>query len=182
VFQPHDQIAGMVPVTRTLQPLTLGEVREVLDRRYEMYAVPGAAAVPPVHDDAVQTLHATYRGKLRRFLALLEGAVIQGPVRGRSLTLADVIAHVQGAYLATLRDRIGDEATMALSKLRPTDGGNPLEVTPAGLAGAGVVNSASRATEFIKLLEGAGVVTFERRKGTSRVYRLSGDAAVALGR
>jgi hypothetical protein len=100
VFQPHDQIAGMVPATRTLQPLTLGEVREVLERRYEMYAVPGATAVPPVHEDAVQTLHATYRGNLRRFRVLLEGAVIQGPVRGRSPITADIMADVQGGVPA----------------------------------------------------------------------------------
>ena len=170
----------MVPVTRTLQLLTLGEVREVLERRYELYAVPGATVVPPVHDDAVQAFHATYRGNLRRFLVLLEGEVIQGPVRGHSLTTADIIVHVQGAYLATLCDRLGDEVTTALLKLKSTDGGNPFEVTPSGLVRASMVTSPSRATEFIKLLEGAGVVMFERRQGTSRVYRLSGDAPVGV--
>jgi hypothetical protein len=83
-------------------------------------------------------------------------------MRGRSLTAADILAHEQGAYLATLRGRLDDEATAALLKLKPPDGGNPLEVTPSGLVRAGVVSLASRATGFIKLLEGAEVVAFER--------------------
>ena len=182
VFQPHDQLAGMVPVTRTLQPLALAEVLELLGRRYEQFALAGAQAIPPVARDAIETLHATYRGNLRRFLVLLEGAVIQGPVRGRSLALDDVMAHVQPAYLAALRDRIGIEETEALLRLREHhEEGDPLELTPSTLRRAGVVKSPTRATEFVKMLERNGVVQFARAEGTSRYYRLAGDAAVGLG-
>lgn len=182
VFQPHDQLAGMVPVTRTLQPLTLAEVQELLARRYDLFAVAGVRAIPPVTHDTIATLHSTYRGNLRRFLVLLEGAVIQGTVRGRSLTLDDVLAHVQPTYLAALRDGLGSDETDALLKLREYRGpGNPMEITPTTLRMAGVVNSPPRATEFMKMLERLSVVRFERSEGTSRIYRLAGDAGVALG-
>ena len=182
VFQPHDQLAGMVPVTRTLQPLTLVEVLQLLERRYRMFTVSGARAIPPVTQDTIETLHSIYRGNLRRFLVLLEGAVIQGTVRGRSLSLDDVLAHVQPTYLAALRDRLGSDETDALLKLRDYYGPHsPMELTPTTLRKAGVVNSAPRATGFMKILERHGAVRFERTEGTSRIYRFAGDVGVALG-
>lgn len=182
VFQPHDQLAGMVPVTRTLQPLTLVEVRQLLERRYKMFTVKGARAIPPVTQETIETLYSTYRGNLRRFLVLLEGAVIQGTVRGRSLSLDDVLANVQPTYLAALRDRLGSDDTDELLKLRDYRGPRPsMEITPTTLRKAGVVNSAPRATELLKRLERHGAVEFERSEGTSRIYRLAGDVGVALG-
>ncbi len=182
VFQPHEQLAGMVPVPRTLQPLTLVEVLQLLERRYRMYTVSGARAIPPVTQGTIETLHSIYRGNLRRFLVLLEGAVIQGTVRGRSLSLDDVLAHVQPTYLAALRDRLGSDETDALLKLRDYHGPHsPMELTPTTLRKASVVNSAPRATGFMKILERHGAVRFERTEGTSRIYRFAGDVGVALG-
>lgn len=48
-----------------LEPLTPEQVHEVIEKRYDLLAVPGKKWIKPVEDDVIDHLYATFAGKIR---------------------------------------------------------------------------------------------------------------------
>jgi len=69
------QVRDVFSMPRPLKPLSLAEVKELLERRYAHLRVDSAQPVrPPATDHAIADLHALFDGNVRGFLLALEDA------------------------------------------------------------------------------------------------------------
>lgn len=112
VVDKHPQIRSHVE-TVPLEPLSIGEVHELLHRRYEHLRLDTTRpAIAPVADSVVAELHALYRGDLRGLLQALESGV--KPLLGLNASgstpqpadAASVRAMTQARYSAELERRL----------------------------------------------------------------------------
>jgi hypothetical protein len=94
-----------------LPPMSLDELRAMLNARYEHLHRGGEPLIPPVDDDAVTTIYTLYRGDLRGLLKALEDGV--APNIGlagsrRPLTFDEVRHALQQRYRDEL-DSLGED-------------------------------------------------------------------------
>ena len=114
VVNTHPQVRTIFS-TLMLEPLAAPDVHRMLAVRYEHLRLdPGRPAIPPAGDEAVDALHALYRGDLRGLLKALDDGV--GPLIGlagmptaaegsspvRPLTIAELRPMLQQRYAAHL--------------------------------------------------------------------------------
>jgi hypothetical protein len=101
------QVRDVFSSARPLPPLTLPEILQLLERRYEhLRAEKGRPPRKPVDDDAVAELHTLFRGNLRGLLnALEDGAhtlIDYGFAGGAPMTRDQLRGVLRGRYQETL--------------------------------------------------------------------------------
>ncbi len=87
-----------------LDPLTLAEVKAVMERRYTLLAVPNKAWIKPVEDIVVESLYQTFSGKIRYVMNAITSLVSHLPDSyARTLSLEEARTLLQGIARSQVR-------------------------------------------------------------------------------
>jgi hypothetical protein len=105
VIVPLDRVRSIffdTPVQ--LNPLSLAEVKAVMERRYQLLAVPGKAWIKPVVDDVVESLYSTFSGKIRYVMNAITSLVSHLPDSyAQPLSLREATTLLQGIARSQVR-------------------------------------------------------------------------------
>lgn len=87
-----------------LEPLSLTEVKAVMEKRYQLLAVPKKQWIKPVSDDVVESLHQTFSGKIRYVMNAITSLVSRLPDSyAQSLSLIDAKHMLQSIARSEVR-------------------------------------------------------------------------------
>lgn len=87
-----------------LDPLSLAEVKAVMERRYQLLAVPTKAWIKPVADDVVESLYETFSGKIRYVMNAITSLVSHLPDSyARTLSLDEAKSLLQAIARSQVR-------------------------------------------------------------------------------
>lgn len=180
VFRAYDQVAGIFPDPITLEPLRADEVAELLRRRYEHLAQPGAQVVPPVDAGVAAELYPLYNGDLRNFLRLLSdaSALALGIEGVGPLSAERIVAAAAPRYAKAIERRIG---SVDLDYLARVLRDSPAAEFTVGTAAVRTGLGQSGASRFIARLRNLGMLIHTRTEGKRVLYRPAGQVLVALG-
>lgn len=181
VFRASEQVSGTIPFAITLDPLSAGEVEELLGRRYRHLRM-GIRLTPPVSPTDGATLYRRYRGQLRAFLSLLSNAVQRHAAYapGVPLSVADVVATMAPTFhVEKLVKRIGAADAESLAAVL-SGAAFDTEFRVADVVTARRITQAA-ASKFVQRLLAAEVIRQVRTQGKSVYYQVAhGDLTVAL--
>ncbi|MGH7577576.1 MAG: AAA family ATPase [Longimicrobiales bacterium] len=180
VFRRTDQVSGFFPHAVVLAPLSVAEIRQVMDRRYEHLRIEGMDVVPPVEIDAVADLYDRYHGDLRNFLRLLSEAsnLLLGIDGVQPLTELQILRTMNQEYRDRVIRQLSEDDYVYLQTLARKGGDRPegfrvtevkewLNVSLAGASG------------IVDRVLGARMLVRVGRSGKSVYYQLTGAASVA---
>ena len=99
-----------------LEPLSLAEVKEVMEKRYQLLAAPGKQLIKPVADEVVESLYLTFSGKIRYVMNAITSLISHLPDSyAKSLSLAQAKTMLQGIAHSEIKRLIqGAEEVMFL--------------------------------------------------------------------
>lgn len=87
-----------------LEPLSLVEVKAVMERRYQLLVVPGKQWIKPVADEVVESLYLTFSGKIRYVMNAITSLISHLPDSyAQSLTLAEARTMLQSIAHSEVR-------------------------------------------------------------------------------
>lgn len=87
-----------------LEPLSLAEVKAVMERRYQLLGAPGRQWIEPVSEEVVESLYQTFSGRIRYVMNAITSLVSHLPDSyAQPLALAEAKAMLQGIAHSEVR-------------------------------------------------------------------------------
>jgi len=87
-----------------LEPLSLKEVKSVMERRCQLLVAPGKQWINPVADDVVESLYVSFSGKIRYVMNAITSLISHLPDSyAQTLALAEAKAMLQGIAYSEIR-------------------------------------------------------------------------------
>ncbi len=189
----HAQVRTTFSVL-TLEPLIIADVQRLLRERYAWMRLDDAAPfVPPVHDDAIATLHDMFRGDLRGVLKALEDGVTpniglapspvnadqraQGPFR--PLVFDELRPTLQRAYLEELNTLVEPARVAQLTAWGQLDASTVH--TQKSLRTLWAISQSSVSQALMALIRAGYVTTIPRALGAPTQYVLTGRSRLIFG-
>jgi len=178
ILNVYPQVRSIFQVDIQLDPLSLAELKQLLERRYEHLRIDGAELVVPIEDELVTSVHELFAGDLRGALAALEEACFRalGLTGLQPLDLTQALRHLRPFYQQRLSE---DLSTTELEHLRRIAATGQREFRQADVLDV-VDLSAGRVSKLFAALARASAIVLVRTDGRSRYYALSGRARIAL--
>ncbi|MEJ7810601.1 MAG: ATP-binding protein [Gemmatimonadaceae bacterium] len=179
VFEVREEVGSITAQPVSLAPLLPGELRLLLDVRYQALRR-GRRFTPPVELPVAEALYARFYGDLRSFLQLLSRAAERAlPADGQTpMSEAMILGAVGALYRERMTKRVGEEAfralELALRAVAPAT-----EFRAADLARVAGVSRA-RATQVVEKLLEKKVVRRLRQEESSKYLAPTGETSVAL--
>lgn len=75
-FKTNNKVNECISLDIQLGPLTLAEIKKILERRYTAFKLPNREPISPVLDDALEVIHKLHDGNIRQIFYSLDHASI----------------------------------------------------------------------------------------------------------
>jgi len=87
-----------------LEPLSLGEVKAVMEKRYQLLSAPKKEWIKPVSDEVVKSLYQTFNGRIRYVMNAITSLISHLPDSyAQPLTLNEATAMLRGIALSEVK-------------------------------------------------------------------------------
>ncbi|HAZ60767.1 MAG TPA: hypothetical protein DCY89_04240 [Gammaproteobacteria bacterium] len=156
-----------------LDPLTLPEVKAVMERRYTLLAVPNKAWIKPVDDIVVESLYQTFSGKIRYVMNAITSLVSHLPDSyARTLSLEEARTLLQGIARSQVRSLLhGAEEAVFLEAAALGRFTNTQLATRTG-------KSKQQIQKYLKSWLALNIVAHREREGRQQFYETDPRFAV----
>lgn len=156
-----------------LEPLALAEVKAVMEKRYQLLAVPKKQWIKPVADEVVESLYHTFSGKIRYVMNAITSLICHLPDSyAQPLTLVEAKSMLQAIALTEVR-RLLQGAEEAVF-LQAAEAGR---FTNSDL-GARSGKSKQQIQKYLKNWLGLNLVTQAEKAGRHQFYEVEPRFAV----
>jgi hypothetical protein len=156
-----------------LNPLALAEVKAIIERRYQLLAVPRKAWIKPITDEVVESLYDTFSGKIRYVMNAITSLVSHLPDSyAQPLSLQETKTLLQGISRSEVR-RLLHGAEEAVFLQAATIG----RFTNSELA-ARTNKSKQQIQKYLKSWLQLSLVTQREREGRNQFYEIEPRFAV----
>jgi DNA-binding transcriptional ArsR family regulator len=184
VVNRHPQVRSVFSSPLELQPLSIEEVLELLEARYQHLALDSLIApLQPVDSDTVSALYPLFRGDLRALLKAIEdgatallGLSADAPL---PVAIGDLRQVLQQRYAVQLQGALGEARTANLVAWAKVDPGSTQ--TQASLKALWELTQGSVSAALKALTEAGYVEQLPRQSGEATMYVLSGVSRLVFG-
>lgn len=181
IIGAHAQVRSVFGITQPLEPLSLAEVNELLERRYKYLRLNSRKPpIAPVERAAVAEVYELFRGDLRGTLRALEQAAERlagyGDPATAPMSAPDIRRILGPLYLAELGHAVPQSAARMLLAMKKFSERSFMQKELMKQ----LQLPQSTLSENLQALQRQGYVEASGREGRAIVYRLAGAARLIL--